>query len=182
MKLNRNTLVLAAIGVTIFLFLALVFRPLRHSAAFYREEIANKRVEITSTMELAPKFTELETERATVQKYIDRQSTLLPKSVEIAGVLGAITNIAAESKIRILDFAPQTRVDFEAIGQTELLVKASGQFSEIHDFANRLEQLAPGIWIRNFSVKRIEGGAAVSTEINLVIFSSEIDIADSPAR
>lgn len=182
MKLNRNVLVLAAIGVVIFVFLGLIFRPLRKSAAFHRDEVANKRAEITKTMELTPKFTELKSERERVQDYINKQAVLLPQPEEIAGVLGSITTIAAESKIRILNFTPQPRVNHEALGQTELSLKASGQFAQIHDFVNRLEQLAPAIWIRRLTLTRIEEGAAVSTEISLVIFSSEIDIADSPAR
>lgn len=182
MKLNRNVLVLATIGAVIFVFLGLVFRPLRKSATFHREEVANKRMEITKTMELIPKFTELKTERERVQEYIDTQAVLLPKSAEIARVLGSITTIAAESNIRILDFTPQPRRAHKAIGQTKLSLKASGQFAQIHEFVNRLEQLAPAIWIRTLTLNRIEDGAAVSTEISLVIFSSEIDIAGSPAR
>jgi len=181
-KLDRNILVLAALGVAIFVFLGLIFRPLRNSIAFHREEINSKRIEITNTMALGPKFAELREQRIKIQEYLSQHSALLPKAEAIPGVLGLITSIASECDIRILDFTPQPRVDLRALGQTQLSLKASGSFSGIHQFTNRLEQLEPGIWIRGFTVARNKQGVGVSTQINLVIFSSEIDIADLSAR
>lgn len=179
MGISRNTIVLGGVALMIFAFLLFVFRPLKESTGRFREEIQGKRVEITETMQLASQFAALQREQGRIDAFLRKHAKTLPQVTEIPGILGTITNLASQSNVRVLEFTPQPRKKLAFIGQTELRIKATGKFNDIHQFAHQLERVPAGIWIRSCTLSRQNEGKGVLTELNLVIFSSESDIAGS---
>jgi Tfp pilus assembly protein PilO len=182
-KLNRNLITIAVLAVVTVSFLVVVARPLRLSIADKRKSILAKQSDITQTMQLAPQITELRIRQKAVKEYVAEMSNRLPKPEEIPSILSTITNLASGCGVRIVDFAPQPRVDSVILGQDILALKASGHFSQILQFIIQIEQLDPAIWMRRLVLTRQANAEdGISAEISLVIFSSSTDFSDSSDR
>jgi Tfp pilus assembly protein PilO len=182
MKPSRNIIGIASAVVVIAVILMLIFRPLRASIAHHRGQISSKRSEVTDAMTLVGEFPDLLQRRGEVDAYVANNASILPSSDKVPGILGDVTALAASSNLKIRSFTPKPRVDSKIIGQTHLNMTATGEFSQLHDFVEKLEQLKPGIWVRRIQIDRQNKTSTVVSQINLVIFSSENDIADLTAH
>jgi Tfp pilus assembly protein PilO len=179
-SLPRSSLVTASVATAALLYILFVFVPGQRSLAQLRREVREKQQHVLQSDRLAVPIQSSEDKLRTIENFAEKQRSQLPSAAELLKSLGKISEQAKLAGVTLRRVDPQPAVKLETLQQLPVELHLEGDFSQMFDFIQRLEQLPFTIWVRKLRVGENEGkSGALQTELSLTIFGDLADQADS---
>jgi Tfp pilus assembly protein PilO len=120
-------------------------------------EIARLETVVAQTAEVEGRLAQFKRELATLDKRLDDLRRILPVQKETPDVMRAVQNMAADSTLKIVKFAPQAVAPRAFYSDWPITMDVQGSYNALGTFLEQIGQFRRIINVDNLIVKIIEG-------------------------
>jgi Tfp pilus assembly protein PilO len=188
-NLPRNVQLAVIGGMALGLCIAGYFfflRDLFATRSALNTEIARLETVVAQAAEVEGRLAQFKRELATLDKRLDDLRRILPAQKETPDVMRAVQNMAADSTLKIVKFAPQAVAPRAFYSDWPITMDVQGSYNALGTFLEQIGQFRRVINVDNLIVKIIEGstdsGRTLSASFTATTFVYREDQIPVPVK
>jgi Tfp pilus assembly protein PilO len=144
-------LVIIILGLAFFLY----FKPQNAELKRIKAERLKVEDEVVKLQEKKKQLDKIEAELATLTETLKELEAIIPLKKEIDVILRRIQQMAFDSRLDIIRFAPKGEINREFYSEWPIPIEIRGNYHNLASFFDRLSKFARLFNIENFSVKAL---------------------------
>jgi type IV pilus assembly protein PilO len=175
------------LAVIIFgLAFVLYFKPQQAELQRIKAERLKVEGEVTQLQEKKKELDKIESELQTLNQTLKELEVIIPKQKEIDVILRRIQQLAYDSRLDIIRFAPRGEINMEFYSEWPIPIEIRGSYHNLAMFFDRLSKFARLFNIENFTIKAVPNQTEdVTISSNFTaktyIFLEESAVSQKPA-
>ncbi len=171
---------LAAVGYFFYL------QDLVTSRSALLTEIARLETAVAQASEVEQRLDQFKRDLAVLDARLEELRRILPAQKETPDVMRAVQNMAADSTLKIVKFAPQAAVPRAFYSDWPITMDIQGSYNALGGFVEKIGQFRRIINVDNLVVKIIEGSTdpsrTLSASFTATTFVYRDDIVSAPVK
>ena len=154
-------LLLAAIVFGLFYFI--YFKPKNTELQGIRADREKVESEVASLRVKKKQLDKIEADIASLTKTLKELEVIIPQRKEISDILRRIQQLALDSRLNVIRFAPRGEIAKEFYAEWPIPIEITGSYHNLGIFFDRLSNFARIFIIENFSIRALPQQAEAST-------------------
>jgi type IV pilus assembly protein PilO len=154
-------LLLAAIVFGLFYFI--YFKPKNTELQGIRADREKVENEVQSLRLKKKQLDKIEADIASLNKTLKELEVIIPQRKEISDILRRIQQLALDSRLNVIRFAPRGEIPKEFYAEWPIPIEVSGSYHNLGIFFDRLSSFARLFIIENFSIRALPQQAEAAT-------------------
>lgn len=139
-------------GLAYFLY----FKPQQAEIQRVKAERVKAEEEVAKLMEQKKELDKIEADLATLKETLKELEAIIPKQKEIDVILRRIQQLAFDSRLDIIKFAPKGEINREFYSEWPIPIEIRGNYHNLATFFDRLSKFARLFTIDTFSIKALQ--------------------------
>ncbi len=138
-------------GLAFFLY----FKPQQAELQRIKAERLKVEREVAQLQEKKKELDKIEAQLVTLNQTLKELEVIIPKQKEIDVILRRIQQLAYDSRLDIIRFAPRGEINMEFYSEWPIPIEIRGNYHNLATFFDRLSKFARLFNIENFTIKAI---------------------------
>lgn len=152
------------LAIIIFgLFYLLYFKPKNRELKTLKIERINAEEEVIRLRAKKDEVDQIETELKRMNKTLKELEAIIPRRKETSAILKRIQQLANDSRLNIVKFAPKGEIDKEFYSEWPIPIEITGNYHNLAIFFDRVSHFSRLFKIENFSIKSLKNQNEAST-------------------